>query len=290
MASFAADGYLRFEALVPDEINRAVLEELPDIEVAKLAALGFGDRAATEDTFESLPNTLDPLSKCYPDSPGLGAFLRLPQIQGLVSSLVGDDPLFDHDFVHHLRGGHHNRQHLHPDAIADSATHDFDIQLFYFPHEVLPGGGGTRFVPGSHLRRIPSSSTARYQHIVGEQFHSGPAGTVMVFHHGLWHAGQDNPSDIDRWMYKIRLGPDRPQRLLWNTSDFEAMHNDATDHVFAKSRTDSVAAILRSTPPWMGTDEARYELVQRSEFWRYLTGDDTFDADYYLQRHERPRV
>ena len=29
----------------------------------------------------------------------------------------------------------------------------FDIQLFYFPEEVASGAGGTRFVPGSHLRR-----------------------------------------------------------------------------------------------------------------------------------------
>ncbi|MEZ5379308.1 MAG: phytanoyl-CoA dioxygenase family protein [Acidimicrobiales bacterium] len=283
MAQFVANGYLRFDAIVPPEINEAVLGELPAIEAAKLAAFGIGERSDSI----ALPHTLDPLSRCYVDRPGLGAYLRLPQIQGIISSLVGDDPIFDHDFVHHLPAGHANRQHLHADAISDTATPDFDIQLFYFPHEIAPGAGGTRFVPGSHLRRVPSSSTARYQQLVGEEFYAGPAGTVMVFHHGLWHAGQDNPSGQDRWMYKLRVGPDRPQQRLWNLADFEAMHNDASDHIFANSRTDSVAAILRSTPTWMGTDESRRELTERARLWRYLSDDDTFDVDYYLVRTER---
>ena len=30
---------------------------------------------------------------------------------------------------------------------------------------------------------------------------SSISGTVVVFHHGLWHAGQANPSDAHRWMY-----------------------------------------------------------------------------------------
>lgn len=290
VAEFVANGFLRFDAIVPDHINQAVLVELPLIERAKLAAFGIGERAESADLVATLPDTLDPLSRCYLDHPGLGAYLRLPQIQGIITSLVGDDPIFDHDFVHHLRGGHSNRQHLHADAIADTATPDFDIQLFYFPHAVEPGGGGTRFLPGSHLRRVPSSSTARYQQLVGEQFYSGPAGTVLVFHHGLWHAGQDNPSNTDRWMYKIRLGPADRQQRLWNLADFESMQNDASDHVFAKSRVDSVAATLRRTPPWMGTDEARRELTERTRLWRYLSDDDAFDVDYYLRRTEQRSI
>ncbi len=288
MARFVADGFLRFDALVPSPINQAVLAELPGLERAKLASLGIGSVPDdAEETQVALPNSLDPLSRCYPLSDGIGAFLRLPEVRGIVRSLVGDDPIYDHDFVHHLPAGHAGRQHLHADAIADTASPDFDIQLFYFPHEVATGSGGTRFVPGSHLRRLSSASVARYHHLVGDEFFSGPAGTVMVFHHGLWHAGQDNPSDHDRWMYKIRLGPDRLQQRLWNTADFEALHNDATDHIFAQSRTDSVGAILRRTPPWMGTDDSRRDLTERALLWRHLSGDDTFDVDYYLSRTER---
>jgi hypothetical protein len=37
---------------------------------------------------------------------------------------------------------------------------------------------------------------------------------------------------------------------------------------------------------WQQGHEARYELVQRARLWRYLSGDDRYDVDYYLTRLE----
>lgn len=287
MAQFVAQGYLRFDALVPAEVNEAVLAALPDLEQAKIGAAlaAFTDSDASPHPDQ--PASLTPLSACYPDPAPLGRYLRLPQVQGIIESLVGPDPVFDHDFVHHLGAGHGDAQHLHADAVADTTDPTFDIQLFYFPHDVAPDGGGTRFVPGTHVRRAPSATIAAYQHMRGDERFSGTAGTVMVFHHALWHAGQPNPGDRDRWMYKIRLNPTVPQVRLWNLDDFDAVHNDARDHVFATSRTDSVAAILRRPARWEGTDDSRYDLMERARLWRYLSGDESFDADYYLTRHEQ---
>ena len=177
-------------------------------------------------------------------------------------------------------------QHLHVDAVIDNRHPSFDIQLFYFPTEVAQGAGGTRFVPGTHLRYTRAEGVARYQHIVGEEHFSGPAGTLLVFHQGLWHAGQPNPSDNARWMYKIRLNPNQPQKLLWNTDDLQALQNDARDHTFAHMRTDSVAHILRTMLPWQQGHELRYEQMQRTKLWRYLTDDENFDVDYYHTRME----
>lgn len=285
VAEFVATGLLRFDALVPAELNERVLEQMPALRDAKYAAfLGGAPRTADE---VPGPATGTRLSACHAGT-ALGDVLALPQVRGIVASLVGPDPTFDHDFVHHLPAGHAQRQHLHPDAIVDTADPAFDIQLFYFPHDVAAGAGGTRFVPGTHLRRVPSTSTARYQNVVGEQRFVGSAGTILVFHHGLWHAGDDNPSDDDRWMYKIRLNPTVPQVRLWNTADFEAVHNDPSDHVFATSRNDSVAAILRSRQPWQGEAAFRYDLVERVKLWRHISDDHAFDADHYLTRLERP--
>ncbi|MFN3219432.1 MAG: phytanoyl-CoA dioxygenase family protein [Acidimicrobiales bacterium] len=279
MAHFAHDGFLRFDALVPPELNTAVLDELPALEEAKLAPfLGVEPAVAT-------PATSTPLSG-YRTGTALGEVFALPALRGIIESLVGADPVFDHDFVHHLRPSSGERQHLHPDAIVDTTDPSFDIQVFYFPHDVRPGEGGTRFVPGSHLRRTTSTATAALQHVVGDQRFAGPAGTVLVFHHGLWHAGDDNPSDRHRWMVKVRLNPVVPQVRLWNLDDFDAVHNDHTDHIFATSRPDSVAAVFRRPHPWQSVDAQRYDLVERIRLWRYLSGDPTFDADYYLTRHE----
>lgn len=284
MAHFAADGFLRFDALIPDEINQHIIEELRLLEAKKInliVGLPAGDEGPPQ------PASLTPLSQCYPAPSLLGAMLNLPEVQGIVESLVGPDPLFDHDFVHRLPAGSTYHQHLHVDAVVDSTDPTFDIQLFYFPQDVAPGGGGTRFVPATHLRRTRAEGVGRYQHLLGEQQYSGAAGTLMVFHHGLWHAGQPNPSDVDRWMYKIRLNPSVSQVKRWNMEDFDQMHNDASDHTFALMRHDSVAQVLRTLQPWQKGHEGRYEQMQRARLWRYLSNDPVFDVDYYHTRIEQ---
>jgi len=284
VARFVAEGFLRFDALVPAELNPRVVAELGTLAQAKLPqAVGV---KPTSDGLDR-PASATPLSGCYPPPSALGELLRLPAVRGIIESLVGPDPAYDHDFVHLLPAGSGYRQHLHVDAIVDSADPSFDIQLFYFPEEVAPGAGGTRFVPGTHLRRARAEGVSRYQRLLGEQQYAGPAGTLLVFHHGLWHAGQPNPSDRARWMYKIRLNPRVPQVRLWNTEDFDAQHNDPTDHIFATMRFEGVGHALRQMQPWQQGHEARYELVHRVRLWRYLSGDDRYDVDYYLTRLEQ---
>ncbi len=292
MAQFVADGYLRFEALVPASINERVIEELQLLYTTKMrqlvesVGLNPDDVAKTPSVSVSHPESLTPLAECYPPPSILGEMLRLPEVLGIIESLVGKNPLFDHDFVHYIPAENPRGQHLHVDAVIDDQQPSFDIQLFYFPTEVAPGAGGTRFVPGTHLRHTRAEGVARYQHLLGEQQYSGPAGTLLVFHQGLWHAGQPNPSQQDRWMYKIRLNPQVPQVRLWNTEDFEAIHNDARDHTFAHMRQDSVANTFRTMQPWQKGHEARYEQMERARLWRYLSGDEQFDVDFYHTRIE----
>ena len=282
MADFVADGFLAFEGLVPDGLNARMLAELPALAEEKLAVLTGRAPAG------SPPTTGIPFDRLRPGS-AVAEILALPSVRGIIHSLVGPDARFDHDFVHHLPAGHPTAQHLHPDAIVDTPDPAFDVQLFYFPHEVAPGAGGTRYVPGTHLRRVPSASTARYQHVLGQRFAAVPAGTILVFHHGLWHAGSANPSDDDRWMYKLRLNPATPQIRLWDTSDLDQRQNEPTDHIFASTRPGTVAERLRRRHPWQGTDAHRYDQVRRIELWRYLTGDADYDVDHYLTRLDRPR-
>ena len=48
----------------------------------------------------------------------------------------------------------------------------------------------------------------------------------------------------------------------------------------------SVEQILMTPEPWFENDTGRLEFVNRAKFWRYLTGDDGYDADYWLTRLE----
>ena len=285
MAQFVADGFLRFDEIVPNDINARVIDELRELASIKLRQAAGGGVAESADQVE-YGRTLAPLSECYPEPSVLGEMLRLPEVQGIIASFVGSDPLFDHDFVHLLPAGSTYTQHLHVDAVLDRREPSFDIQLFYYPNAVAPREGGTRFVPGTHLRHTRAEGVARYQNILGERQYSGPAGTLVVFHQALWHAGQPNPGETDRWMYKVRLNPRVPQIRLWNTEDFDAIHNDASDHTFAHMREDSVAQIFRTMQPWQQGHEARYEQMERARLWRYLSGDEAFDVDYYHTRIE----
>lgn len=272
MAEFVTNGFLRFDAIVPDDINQRAATEIEQLNRERLQPGGIKP-----------PSTGTPLSECYPAPSAIGDYLRLPAVRGMIESLVGPDPGFDHDWTHRVPAGSTYNQPLHVDAITDTTAPSFDIQLFWFVHDVAPGEGGTRFVPGSHLHRV-LPSLDRYQHIKGEQQFAGPAGTVVVFHHGLWHAGQPNPGAGDRLMHKTRLNPAVPQVRLWNTADLDDLHNDPSDHMFATMQPDSVAHIFRTNHPWHGVTESRNEQMQRALLWRYLTGDDTYDVDHYLTR------
>ncbi len=282
MAEFVANGFLRFDGIVPADINERAIAELEQLNAGRLLP-------STDLDAMRPPESGTTLDDCYPEPSVIGEYLRLPVIRGIINSLVGEAPEFDHDWVHYIPSGGQHRQPLHVDATTDSTDPTFDIQLFWFCNDVAPGEGGTRFVPGSHLTRVRSSGLNRYQHIVGEQQVSCNAGTVFVFHHGLWHAGQPNPGP-DRWMHKIRLNPTVPQVRLWNTTDFDEVQNSPSDHVFATMQSGSVAETFRTMHPWMSMADHRNEQQQRALLWRYLSGDSTFDVDYYLTRLEQRRA
>lgn len=271
MARFTALGYLVFEGVVPDEVNRAALE--------LFAQTGAADTARAK------PTSGTPLDELYPDPSPIGAMLRLPRVQGILRSLLGPGPVYDHDWVHVRAADDLSEQTLHQDAIIDTGP-AFDVQLFWFPHEVAPGEGGTGIVPGSHLRVVNEADIARYQNLLGQRDISGPAGTVAVFHQGLWHRGRANRGPRPRIMYKLRLNPMVPQVRHWDLSDLDQVHNGPDDHVFATFGTDTAAAMFRRPAPWHEAATSRLETVNRSQLWRYLTGDERFDADWYLTRTE----
>jgi hypothetical protein len=272
MARFVAHGHLVFEAVVPEELNAAALE--------------LFDRTGALDMARAKPDSGTPLADIYPDPSPVGAMLRLPRVAGILTSLVGAEPRYDHDWVHVREPGDLVDQHLHQDAIVDT-TLAFDVQLFWFPHEVRAGEGGTGFVPGSHLRVVNELDLARYQNLRGQRDVTGPAGTIAVFHQGLWHRGRANRGPSRRTMYKIRLNPTQPQVRLWNLDDYDEVHGAAHDHVFATFDDTSAAGRFRRPEPWFEAAASRIETVNRSRLWRYLTGDDRFDADWYLSRTER---
>ncbi len=257
VAEFVARGFLVFEALVPEEVNGVAASEVAD------------ERSGLRRRYPQG----SPLKQCFSDYPGLSRMIGLPAVRGIVESLVGPDPIYDHHAVHWRQPGDRS-QDLHADAVIDLRA-AFDIQLMYYPEAVSPDAGGTLLIPGSHLRRINETDIGRYQNFAGQVPLSCPAGTVAVLHHGLWHCGRRNRTDRLRYMFKLRLGARARQVRLWDTAD---LHDESVEG--------RVEQLLSAAEPWYEAATARLEQLQRAALWRRLTDDPTFQVEYWLGRLE----
>ena len=83
MAQFVASGYLKFEEMVPKDLSDACLEDMKN----HRGYLEVGT----------------PFEETWPKGTPLGDVFRLPQVKGLIHSLVGPNPVYDHHAVHLLR-------------------------------------------------------------------------------------------------------------------------------------------------------------------------------------------
>ncbi len=298
MASFTALGFQSFDTAVPDDINEQILAEAgeaPEVEPGRKPRAAYGTLLAQSGLPEIAPAT--PLFQAYPQGSAVERLLGLPLVRGAIRSLLGEDPVFDHHFLHvtfppryHEAGGGENvSQHTHQDSTIDPRL-SFDVQVMYYPHAVTREMGGTRFIPGTHLRKVSEVALGRYQNIRGQQHMVCEAGTLLFLHHGMWHGGGVNHSDGARTMFKIRLHASGSQQRQWDVDPAE----DAQRPVFfvkGQRPADTVAAILMTPEPWFEQDTGRLEFVNRIKLWRYLTDDPGFDADYWLTRLEHaPQV
>lgn len=261
MATFCDEGFLRLEGVIPPELCARFQAELEDQR--------YG--AVTKEY-----HFHQPLSRMCAETwngSALTDILALPTVAGLVRSLVGDHPLYDHHVNHAVPPDNPIRRPggnwIHQDHAVDLRPLTFDAVLSIFPHEVTKEMGGTLFVPGSHFRRPHDNNHYRYQHIRGAIQAVCPAGTIIAWHGALWHSGRPNRSGRPRTMFKLRLNPTAPQVRLWDTSDLASF---------------DPWPIFRRGHPWMSNFLVEY--MHRTRFWRYLTGDHAIDPDGAWTRME----
>jgi hypothetical protein len=293
MARFVSRGFLRFDAAVPETINAQFMKEagqVPKLDAGGKISQVYGEVLASSRIPEVPAGA--PLAQAYEPKSAIGRLLDLPLVRGTLKSLLGEAPVFDHHFLHvtfpprfHDAADHENvSQHTHQDSTIDPRL-AFDVQLMYYPHAVTRAMGGTRFIPGTHLRKVSEVALGRYQNIKGQQHMVCEAGTLLFLHHGLWHGGGVNLSEDTRYMFKIRMRASGSQVRQWRADDV-APRNAQRAIFFTKSppERDTVETILTTPEPWFEQDTGRLEYVNRIKLWRYLTDDPTYDADYWLTR------
>lgn len=265
MAQFVARGMLRFDELVPNDLNEKAHREMANADGRRLYTDG---PAGT------------PLSEIFPAPSSIGAVIRLPEVQGIIESIVGPGSLYDHHAIHTVQPRKVTAQAIHGDAIIDTRMEHFDLQLVYFPHDVPMEMGGTLVLPGSHFRRINEADIGRYQNFNGQVKMEGKAGTVFALHHGIWHGARRNLTDQTRYMFKLRLNPQVRQLRLWNTDDI-----DQPGESGEAARAEVIKALSKQEA-WFEMADGRLEIINRIKLWRFLIGDDTFDLHYWLTRLE----
>jgi hypothetical protein len=192
MAQFVLDGFLLLDGYIPQELNERVYAE-------QQAGNGYWDKGtAIREVFE------------------------LPQVKGILQSLVGRNPLYDHSALHVVGPQQHGAQVWHADSIIDTRPFAFDVQAMYFSHDAPKEMGPTIVLPGSHLRRTSNLSIGRYKNILGQRQLAGKAGTIGFLHQALWHGAQPNFTDKTRYMFKLRLRAGEEQRGLFNTDGYNS--------------------------------------------------------------------
>ena len=280
VAEFAAKGCLRFDGLIGSDLNQEFLDLFAE-------DIGSDDRYVNRVIPNCRPGTY--VSQAFPQDHPLSKILAQPVVAGTLKSLMGTNPIFDHHHVHMTFPNRNRVQTNHQDSTIDLRSKNFDIQMIYFPHEVNNKMGGTRYIPGTHLRTVHESQIARYQNIRGQIRVTCPAGTIIFFHHGIWHGGGKNTSDVPRIMYKLRLQPSGSQSLQWDTSDLTEERIKSWQrpifHAFGKREEDDVPSKLMSHEPWFD-NTSRLEYMNRVRFWRTLLNDAELDIDYWLTRVE----
>lgn len=259
VASFVDDGYLILDGVVPAELCAEAIRET---------------RAATEDgTYQNIRHQSHHFA--WKDALAGSVYktiLEDARVFGAIASLVGPDPQFDHYRIHRTLPikdlTHTSFLQIHQDCQADMRPYTFDLNVSIFPQAVTRSMGGTLFVPGSHFRKVHNNNLYRYHHVRGSKQLTCSAGTVVLWHHNLWHSGRPNVSSSDRIMFLARFNPRVPQVRLWDTT---VMDQDAVAQRFLRGHA------------WMG-GEHPLEWLNRIRLWRHMSGDADFDLMGYAKR------
>ena len=293
MAEFASSGCLFFDELIDKETNKEFLDDIGHTSADKVDSMETYNKNIKATSSIPRIKAGSPLKNAYPVNSPLEKILKNEVVAGAIQSLVGSNPVVDHQALHltfptkFFKGANKRQmsQGNHQDSTIDPRS-TFDIQVFYFPTEVTKEMGGTRYHPGTHLRIVNEFAIAKYQNILGQKSIVCKPGTIGIFHNGLWHGAGVNFSDEIRYMFKVRLQPTEKQELLWDPDKrYKPLPNRAlywTD----ENKEETINDILMQSYPWQEADTNRLDKINVVKFWRLLTGHKKMDVDYWLTRIE----
>jgi hypothetical protein len=257
---------------------------LTDDEVASFIISGYhvvqpnlraGLNQEIYDALEALPS--NPGDAVIDEVPQLNEVWNSPKVVGSLTSLIGPDyEMFPHRHCHRNAPGTPSQQ-IHQDNLNDLRIDGGQVRLpdrvdlvlaMYYPQDVERNMGPTCILPGTHVlkalpERMASQGNFRDQYIA-----SVPAGSVVILHYDIWHAGTANTSERVRYMLKFLFQrTTNPSVPSWN-------HDPANDIAIRKR-------LEAENPMSMQRGLAAKQRHFRTRMWNRLAGDQSLDLSYH---------
>ena len=127
--------------------------------------------------------------------------------------------------------------------------------------------GPTCILPGTHVLKALPERMASQGNFRDQFIATVPAGSVVILHYDIWHAGTANTSDRVRYMLKF---------LFQRTSEFNVPswnHDQANDST-VRGRLEA------ENPMGMQRGLSAKQKHFRTRMWNRLAGDESLDLSY----------
>ncbi len=187
MASFVINGYHVVQPRLRDGLNEEIFVALED-----------------------LPS--NPGDGVYDAVPQLADVYESPELRGVLTSLLGAGyEMFPHRHCHRNAPGTPSQQ-FHQDNLMDlripeGMKREPDqvnlVLAMYYPQDVAPDMGPTAVLPGTHVLKAARERMASQCNFKDQYMAVVPAGSVVILHYDIWHAGTANTSNNVRYMLKF---------------------------------------------------------------------------------------
>jgi hypothetical protein len=184
---FCKQGYLVYEGVVPNEINRRVSEFIEKHGQEPLRQ---------EDWF-------------------IENVLLNPQAAGAVRSLLGEDFGFPVGVANHRLQCPAPAQGWHRDGGSRYGSETNHLQVFYYPQDTPVELGPTEIVPGSHFLFCLQSWMGHYGNIRSGLRMASPAGTIFITAYPIWHRRSESTAHGLRNMLKYCYWRTVPPQRDW---------------------------------------------------------------------------
>ena len=221
--------------------------------------------------------TMNPGDEISTIVPNIDIIYGHPQVTGALRSLLGNKfRKVTHRHCHKNYPGSRS-QRWHQDGLPNPVLPEGQKRVpdniktllaMYYPQAVKKNMGPTAIIPGSHFFNNAPDLMASQGNFRDQFIGTVEAGTVIILHYDIWHAGTANTSDKTRYMIKYLFErTDNPTNPSWD-------HNPENNTHILDRLDREHATILQ---PSM-FQKSKY---LRTKMWNNLAGESALKFQYY---------